>query len=317
MKTIRAVAPYSHADGDDFRHYAFEAWRREGGATAPAHYPPRLLHRLAYGADFPTTFCKDTAEARLRFVQPVSVRFDTWPPYPVHETVPMIWDCWPQFFDPMCRWLTRHRVRTAILTSSQTAERMRRQFPEMNILFVPEGTDTSRFGEGRPLTERHTGLFEIGSVVRSWYKKRYPEDYIRLCRLPEDADLSTNSGFRRVLQDAKVTVVFPRCDTQPEEAGDIETLTQRYWEAMLSRMVMVGRAPKELTDLIGYNPVIDMDTAHPTRQLQDIIAGIDRYQPLVDRNRATAIALGDWRQRMRRIMDFLRQCGYNTKETLS
>ena len=46
--------------------------------------------------------------------------------------------------------------------------------------------------------------------------------------------------------------------TQPEVAGDIETLTQRYWECMFSRMVMVGHAPQELIDFIGYNPVIEL-----------------------------------------------------------
>lgn len=38
---------------------------------------------------------------------------------------------------------------------------------------------------------------------------------------------------------------------QPEIAGDIETLTQRYWECMFSRMVMVGHAPQELLTLSG------------------------------------------------------------------
>ena len=29
-------------------------------------------------------------------------------------------------------------------------------------------------------------------------------------------------------------VCFPQCDTNPMKAGNLETLTQRYWEAMLS-----------------------------------------------------------------------------------
>ena len=49
---------------------------------------------------------------------------------------------------------------------------------------------------------------------------------------------------------------------KPELAGDIETLTQRYWECMLSRIVMLGHAPQELIDLIGYNPVIEIDKEH-------------------------------------------------------
>ena len=37
------------------------------------------------------------------------------------------------------------------------------------------------------------------------------------------------------------------------------TLTQRYWECMFSRMVMVGHAPQEFIDFIGYNPVIELN----------------------------------------------------------
>ena len=53
-------------------------------------------------------------------------------------------------------------------------------------------------------------------------------------------------------------------------AGDIETLTQRYWENMLSRIIMVGHAPKELVDLIGYNPIIEIDKENDKEQIIDI-----------------------------------------------
>ena len=98
--------------------------------------------------------------------------------------------------------------------------------------------------------------------------------------------------------------------TQPEVAGDIETLTQRYWENMLSRIVMVGHAPKELVDLIGYNPVIDLDREHPNEQILDILAHISDCQPLVDRNRETALRLGEWTLRMKKVMEWLRGVGY-------
>lgn len=112
------------------------------------------------------------------------------------------------------------------------------------------------------------------------------------------------------MANAQVTIAVPRSWTQPEVAGGIETLTQRYWESMLSRMVMVGHAPQELTDLIGYNPVVEMNREHPAEQICDILAHIEDYQPLVDRNREAALKHGDWKLRMREVMDFLRGKGY-------
>lgn len=102
---------------------------------------------------------------------------------------------------------------------------------------------------------------------------------------------------------AKVTVALPRSITQPEIAGDIETLTQRYWECMFSRMVMVGHAPQELIDFIGYNPVIELsDKISPEEQIADVIEHIEDYQSLVDKNHDTAVKFGSWNVRMKWLM---------------
>ena len=87
---------------------------------------------------------------------------------------------------------------------------------------------------------------------------------------------------------------------QPEIAGDIETLMQRYWECMFSRMVMVGHVPQELIDFIGYNPVIELnDKMSAEEQIADVIEHIEDYQALVDKNHETAERLGSWNVRMK------------------
>ena len=104
----------------------------------------------------------------------------------------------------------------------------------------------------------------------------------------------------------KVTITLPRSMTQPEVAGDIETLTQRYWECMFSRMVMVGHAPQELIDVIGYNPVIELsDKISAEELIADVIEHIEDYQALVDKNRETAERLGSWDVRMKWLMSEL------------
>lgn len=105
---------------------------------------------------------------------------------------------------------------------------------------------------------------------------------------------------------AKVTIALPRSITQPEIAGDIETLTQRYWECMFSRMVMVGHAPQELIDFIGYNPVIELNDKISAEELiADVIEHIEDYQALVDKNRETAEKQGSWDMRMKWLMSEL------------
>lgn len=309
MKKISAVSPYLYK-GINFKHYPFEAWGKIGGRVADAHYPFRMLHGLVFRCDFPSIIlCKK--EARLRFVQPVSIKFDTFPDYCFYEIIPFIWDCWPKSFELTCNWLQKHKVKTALFTSLQTAKRMKERFPQMNILFVPEGISTSEYGEGKPLDQRTNLLYEIGQGKRCFLKSQYPREYERLSSLPVDGLIPDKKSYIEALCNAQVIVTFPRCDLMPEETGDIETLTQRYWEAMLTRSVIVGRAPKELIDLIGYNPVIDLDKKSPIGQIEDILEHIDDYQALVDRNRQVALEKGDWQVRMREVAKWLTSCGYD------
>ena len=302
MTIVRAVAPYSHPGFLNFKTAPYEVWKKLGGQTAKAHYPARPFHKMAYQHELPTLW-KNKKEARLRFVEPVSLYFDTFPDYACYEIIPFVWDCWPRYFEKTCQWIEKHQVRTAIFTSSQTAERMRQRFPEKNIMYCPEAIDTSLYIKGGLLKDRKTDLLEFGRG-----SKINGNGTLNHVRTKVNGKFTyTNEQLYEAMGDAKITIALPRSMTQPKIAGDIETLTQRYWECMLSRMVMVGHAPKELVDIIGYNPVIELDREHSNEQIHDILSHIEDYQTLVDKNREMALQKGDWTQRMKDVMDYLQQ----------
>lgn len=307
MKTVKAVAPYSH--GINFKMQTYDAWTKSGGQTMRSHYPWRIFHRFAFECELPT-ICKSKDIAQLRFVEPVSINFDTFPDYACHEIIPFIWDCWPRYFEKTCKWFKRHEVRTAIFTSSQTAERMRERFPEMNILWCPEGIDTSLYSEGKELKNREIDILEFGRSNRKVFKAELPSSIKHVCTMQDGKYIFTNEELRQSMGDAKVTITLPRSITQPDVAGDIETLTQRYWECMLTRMVMVGHAPKELVDFIGYNPVIEIDTENPNGQINDILQHLADYRDLTNKNREVALQKGGWTVRMQGVMNFLKGNGY-------
>jgi hypothetical protein len=351
--TVKAVAPYIHSGHLNFKTAPYEAWVRimNGNVNvndnfnrgiAKAQYPWRLFHGLAFRWELPTLW-KNKKEARLRFVEPVSITFDTFPDYARYEIIPFVWDCWPCYFEKMCRWLDKHEVKTAIFTSSQTADRIRKRFPKMNIMYCPEAVDTSNYHEGKPLKDRSIDVLEFGrngnvngitelrnygttelrnygdTDIRRDGNRRYDNENqnekggrgIRyVCTKVDGKFIYTNEQLYEAMGDAKITIALPRSVTQPEIAGDIETLTQRYWENMLSRMVMVGHAPKELVDLIGYNPIIELDRDHVKEQIFEILEHIEDYQKLVDKNRETALRLGDWTLRMKEVMSFLESKDY-------
>ena len=310
MKVVKAVAPYIHPEYLNFKTAPYEAWVRNGGLVAQPYYPIRALHGPMFRHELPT-LRRDNKEARLRFVEPISLYFDTFPDYVFYEIIPMVWDCWPCYFEKMCAWLKRHKVRTAIFTSSQTAERIQERFPEMKVMWCPEAVDVAKYNKGKDLKERQIDLLEFGRSNGKVFNSPLPSSVRHICTKVRDTYIYNNEELYEALGDTKLTIALPRSMTQPEMAGDIETLTQRYWENMLSCIVMVGKAPQELIDMIGYNPVINMDIDHINEQIIDTLVHIEEYQELVDRNRETALMYGNWEMRMKEVMMFLKRNGYD------
>lgn len=308
-KLLKAVSPYSHSSFLNFKTAPFEAWKHNGGNVAMACYPPRFLHGAAFRWELPAVW-KNRMEARLRFVEPVSLSFDTFPDYARYEVVPMFWDCWPCYFEKTRDWLKRHKVKTAIFSSRQTAERMRETLPDINIIWCAEAVDDSVYLKGKQLKDREVDLLEFGrsngrivNARRLDGLKINGRNLRHVCTKQNGKFVYTNEELYQAMGDAKVTITLPRSMTQPEVAGDVETLTQRYWECMFSRMVMIGHAPEELIDFIGYNPVIELRGDMSAEKLiAYVLEHLEDYQDLVDRNRNTAECLGSWNVRMKWLM---------------
>lgn len=182
---------------------------------------------------------------------------------------------------------------------------------KINVIWCPEAVDDSVYQKGKLLKDRNIDLLEFGRSNDKVFKADQLESVfdnrnsslVHVCTKQNGKFIYTNEQLYEAMGNAKVTIALPRSITQPEIAGDIETLTQRYWECMFSRMVMVGHAPQELVDFIGYNPVIELsDEISAEEQIADVIEHIEDYQSLVDKNREIAERLGSWNMRMKWLM---------------
>lgn len=310
MKIVKAIPPYIYKGASNFKYYPCEAWEKIGGKVSINFYPPPFLHSLIYRITLPSVF-KNKREARLRFVSGYSILFDTFPDYAFYEVIPIIWDCWPKQVKSVAAFFRKHQVKTAIFTSSQTADVFRGLFPQMNILTITEGIKIDLYSPGNVLSDRKIDILEIGRKDGNFFKSPLPEGINHVKTGNFARTFQSDEKFRAALADTKVTVTVPRCDVDKKTAGNIETLTQRYWECMLSRIVMVGRAPKELINLIGYNPVIDWDGNDASPLVSDILENIGKYQDLVNRNYETAKKMASWEMRMKDIMIYLKNKGYS------
>lgn len=304
VKKIVAVRPYIYKTGSNFKYSAFEAWKNVGGEVIMTSYPPRLFHFIFFRYDILPSV-RNTGEARLCFAQPNFLTFDTSHSVMTHEIIPFLWDCWPKSDEKLIIWLKRHNVKTCIITSSEAAERIKKQLPYLNIMVVSEGIDVAKYKPGKELVNRTYDVYYYGRQKDFAYDKNNHKGLNVVYN-------GNDEVFYERLQDAKITVAVPRCDVVPQYdfTGGQETLTQRFWECMLSRMVMVGRAPKELIDLIGYDPVIPIDYVNYNEQITEIISHIEDYQSIVDKNRETALRMAPWEIRMKHIMAWLENLGY-------
>lgn len=321
MKKIKAVQPYIHPGHLNFKLPAYEAWVKNGGETLPPRYPCRAMHGAAYRMELPSLWkSKDTAV--LMFVEPVSITFDTFPYYATHEIIPFIWDCWPRYYDKMEKWLRKHKVRTAIFTSSMELEAMKRRVPEINYINCPEAVDTSLYKPGKQLKDRNIDLLEFGRsneriLGNDFSPMGGDKGYFNhVCTKVGDKFIYTNEQLYNAMGDAKITICLPKSMTHPDIAEGVETLTQRYWEAMLSRMIIIGHCPKELEELIEYNPVIEIpfnntkEEKTTNKLVFEILEKIDDYQNFVDKNRDIALKKGNWKYRMKGIKQELNSLGY-------
>jgi hypothetical protein len=72
--------------------------------------------------------------------------------------------------------------------------------------------------------------------------------------------------------------------THPDRAGDVSTVTQRYFQSFAAGCVVVGASPPELLTLFGYDPVVKADLGDPVPQVAEILSNPAKYTPLVERN---------------------------------
>lgn len=312
MKKVKAVQPYMYDNVCNFKSYPYFAWQDFNMPIATAYYPCKLFHGIAYNYNIPKLYSSSN-EARLRFVSGYSILFDTFPDYVFYEIIPVIWDCWPQNVPRVEMFFKKYGVKTAIFTSSQTADNFRQIFPEINILTITEGVNVELYNKGKELINRKIDILEVGRGWVEFFKTPLLQNINHIKTGNFNRAFKTDEDFRIGLSDTKVTINVPRCDVDKETAGNIETLTQRYWECMLSRVVMVGRAPKELIDLIGYNPVIEWDEVDAAPLINSVLLNIMDYQQLVDKNYEVALKFAPWNIRIQQIVEFLTLNGYKLK----
>ena len=310
MKRAVLIRPHIHKKELPFQLHLFDEWVKSGikyrGPSCPTW---RWLFHLVNHFVSPKLL-ENRKEAHIVLVSGGAIKWGVWPDCMFYEIIPVIWDCWPLYFKRVFNIIEKYKVKTIITTSYQASCELKQRFPYINILNITEGINISLYEDGDILCRRKIDLLEYGRPTPHLKSLTIGDRYNHLKSPKKGRLFHTEREFVNALSNTKITITYPRCITDPETAGTIETLTQRYWENMLSRVVMVGKAPMELVKLIGYNPVIELDEINPDKQICMMLDNIADYQALVDKNRKVALIFSSWTDRVKNIEKFLIGEGY-------
>lgn len=280
------LEPYTFDNFQFFKQWVTEAWSNRAGHIKTE---PWLPWRLKFffdkiGLAFALLWSRN--KRRLIITSGGNPGYLAVPHCYRYDLIPIVWDCWEPHWGKLLRFIKRNRTKLIFCTQSQVAAMVTERCPGTRAVWLPEGIKSSLYPMGPKLRERSGGVMKFGRDAGG--KRLYP----------------THADLTAAMRDSKIVICRPRCDTNPEMAGCVETMTQRYWEAMLSGAIVVGRAPAELIRFCGYNPVVE---AKSDAEIEEVLANFERYQDLVDRNRAFAERHADWSNRMAIIEEAIKE----------
>lgn len=320
MKTVKLInTPRSQSDMQIYIQSFCESWINKGGEYLPQSesLKKKWIKNIVKAIAFTGIRYENTRDAYLVCSRGRHILKSSLPYNFRAEIIPMLWDCWPDTWKQLSRHLRLLNCRMCFVTASSVAEHFSQELPHIHFIHIPEGVDMNDYNHGKNLSERKIDIYELGRKYNDYHQRLIDGKLEEKCNFIYCDKVYKGPNFifdswRKFcdgLSDSKITISFPSSVTNPINAS-VETLTMRYWEAMLSRCLIVGRSPKELNDILGYNPVIEADLNNPCGQLEDILQHIDSYQTLVDKNYEAALKYASWDVRMEKVFHVLKEHGY-------
>lgn len=310
---VTLVSPYQFGMLP-FQQPIFDRWKSLGVNCQNHFSVPRFLHYIIYHYNVIFSFYKflGRKKTKLLFVSGTHPDIMLFPYTYTNEIIPIIWDCWPDYSEHMRKIFETCNINIAFFTSKQVTLQFQKIFPKKKIYYLPEAINTTLYYQGGPLQTRTIDILEYGRPNNKihdqllhllCYNHIYNEEGKHLFKDFDD--------LAKAISNSKIVICYPRSVTDPQIAKGIETLTQRYWECMYSGTLIVGKAPQELVDLVGYNPVIECEFDNILQIVQLVLENIKDYQTLADKNRAFAIDNGDWMNRLNCVRSILLENDYS------
>lgn len=224
-----------------------------------------------------------------------------------HNKSIYLFDAWPSNYGRIISFCKKYKINFLFITSQQSTIRLSAALPQVSVHYIPEAITVSRYYY-LDYTSKNIDVLAYG---RKWDK--YHESIVdRLSERNVSYLYEKNKGelifpdrkaFLHGLAATKISICVPSNITHPSRAGDVETMTVRYLESMASKCLILGIAPKEMIDLFGYNPIIEIDWENPVEQILLLLKNYDNYIPLIEKNYSEVSRHHSWANRCYQMMN--------------
>lgn len=212
-----------------------------------------------------------------------------------------IFDAWPKEQDGIIKFLNAFKVNNVFITSSHVVKIIQSKTPYTKCFWIPEGINP-RMYKHYDYQNKTIDVLALG--------RRYDIYHEQIVTCLENNNKTylyekergniifpTRNGFIEGMAKSKISICVPSSITHPDRSGNIETMTIRYLQSMVSKCIILGHAPKEMITLFGYNPVIEIDSENPEGQITSILNNYSDYFELIEKNYQTVLEKHTWNKR--------------------
>ncbi len=220
-----------------------------------------------------------------------------------------MFDAWAEDHDMIKQFVKHFKVENLFLSSSQATESLRNSVGQTKVNWIPEGINPEEYNY-YPYERKDIDVLAFGRKYDQYHDKI--ENHLKgqqikyvFPKSPGKVIFPSRELFIDGLARSKISICFPSNITHPERAGDMETMTIRYLQSMVSKTLILGKAPEEMISLFGYDPVIEVDMRDPANQVKEILSNYPEYIGLIEKNYSNVLKDHTWRKRWQAITEKL------------
>lgn len=225
-----------------------------------------------------------------------------------HGRSVFLFDAWPHDHKKISNFANQYKIDYLFVTASQAVDALKQRLKKTIVSWIPEGINPTDYKQDIRPTDKTIDVLALGrkydayhqlivdALAQNGYSYLYEQQKGQLV-------FPTREEFIQGLAKTKISICFPSSITHPQRSGDIETMTIRYLQSIVSKCLIVGHAPKEMIELFGYNPVIEVDMADPVGQIELIIKNFENYIALIEKNYQQVLQYHTWDNRWNQMKD--------------